>query len=134
MDWVVIDTGPSVSLLQDAALWAADLVVIPSAVDYLSSAGLAELVRELTAMQCRGWKGRLLGVVPTFYDEVTRESEWNLKSLRYTFGDLALDPIHRSTLLRECAAEGRTVWEVEPEGRAAQEYGALVWRVQDAAA
>jgi chromosome partitioning protein len=134
VDWVVIDTGPSISSIQESALWAADLVLVPSAVDYLSSAGLADLVNGLTEMQEKGWTGRLLGVLPTFYEEVTRESQANLKGLQYTFGALSLEPIHRATYLRECTAEGRTVWETEPESRAAQEYGALVWRVQDAAA
>jgi chromosome partitioning protein len=132
VDYVVVDTGPSVSLLQEAALWAADLVVIPSAVDYLSSAGIADLANALARMQTDGWSGCLLGVLPTFFDEVTRESRHNLEELQDTFGALVLMPIHRATVLRECAAEGRTIWEVDPGGRVAEEYAALVWRVMDA--
>ena len=56
----------------------ADLVVIPSAVDFLSSAGVADLVSELAKMKDDGWRGRLLGILPTFYDEVTNESKANL--------------------------------------------------------
>ena len=87
----------------------ADLVVIPSAVDFLSSSGIADLVEELSNLRDDGWKGTLLGVLPTFHDQVTRESKVNLDELRGTFGDLVLPPIHRATALRECAAEGRTI-------------------------
>jgi chromosome partitioning protein len=132
IDFVVVDTGPSVSTLQDAALWAADLVVIPSAVDYLSGTGIADLFDSLATMQTGGWNGRLLGVLPTFYDEVTRESRLNLEELRDTFRGLVLPHVHRATVLRECAAEGRTIWEVDPRSRVADEYAALVWRVLDA--
>jgi cellulose biosynthesis protein BcsQ len=40
-----------------------------------------------------------------------------------------LAPIHRATRLREAAAEAKTIFEFEPEGRSAAEYAALVWRV-----
>lgn len=135
IDVVVVDTGPSVSRLQEEALLAADLVVIPSAVDYLSNAGVADLVHGLTRMQQQeGWRGRLLGVLPTFYDDLTRESRVNLDELAATFGDLVLRAVHRATVLRTCAAEGKTIWEIDPKGRAATEYAELVWRVNDAAA
>lgn len=132
VDWVILDTGPSVSLLQDAALWAADLVVIPSAVDYLSSAGIADLVGGLGDMRGELWDGHLLGVLPTFYDAVTIESRTNLRQLWEIFQDQVLQPIHRATVLRTCAAEGKTIWEVGPDTRSAVEYADLVWRVMDA--
>jgi chromosome partitioning protein len=134
LDYIVLDTAPSVGRLQEMALWAADLVVIPSAVDFLSSAGIADLVGGLHDLKGNGWKGRILGVLPTFFDEVTRESKTNLDELQAAFGDLVLPPIHRATILRECAAEGKTLWELAPKSRAADEYAALVWRVLDAKA
>ena len=80
----------------------------------------------------RGWKGRILGILPTFHDEVTKESAATLDDLRSTFGaKLVLDPIHRATVLRECASEGVTIWEKAPKSRSAQEYGRLVWRVEN---
>jgi chromosome partitioning protein len=131
-DYIILDTAPSVGRLQEMALWMADLVVIPSAVDFLSSYGIADLVQELSNLREEGWKGTLLGVLPTFHDQVTRESKANLAELRGTFGDMVLPPIHRATALRECAAEGRTIFEFAPKSRAAEEYAALVWSVLDA--
>jgi len=134
LDYIILDTAPSVGRLQELALWMSDLVLIPSATDYLSSAGIADLVGSLKDMQGKGWRGRLLGVLPTFFDQVTRESAANLDELNSAFGDLVLPVIHRATVLRECAAEGKTVFELAPTSRAADEYGALVWRVLDAKA
>jgi chromosome partitioning protein len=129
----IIDTAPSVGGLQEAALFAADLVVIPTAADYLASEGVLKALETLKALaQGHGWRGSVLGVLPTFYDEVTRESAATLADLKATLGDgLILSPVHRATILRECASEGRTIWEKAPKHRAAREYAKLVWRVHD---
>lgn len=132
-DYILVDTAPSgVGFLQEAALWLAGLVLIPSAVDYLSGAGIVDLVARLGELNAEGWAGEILGVLPTFHDEQTNESRDNLAGLREAFGALVLDPIHRATVLRECAAVGQTIFELAPRSRAAEEYGALVRRVLDA--
>ncbi len=134
-DYVVIDTAPSVGGregMQEQALWAADLVVVPCAVDFLSADGAVKVLETMAALQRHGWEGKLLGILPTFHDDVTRESAATLADLRRTFGEQVLEPIHRATVLRECAASGKTIWEVDPKGRVAEEYGRLVWRVLDA--
>jgi chromosome partitioning protein len=133
LDRVVIDTAPSVGGLQEAALFAADLVIIPTATDYLASEGVVQVMETIQKLARQGWQGLVLGILPTFYDEVTRESQATLDDLREAFGaDLMLPPIHRATILRECASEGKTVWEIAPGSRAAEEYAQLVWRVMDA--
>ena len=129
-EYIIFDTAPSVGRLQEFALWISDMVLIPSAVDFLSSAGIADLVTELFGFKKeKGWRGELLGVLPTFYDEVTRHSKTNLAELQDAFGDLVLPPLHRATVLRECTAEGKTIFELDPTSRAADEYAALVWSV-----
>ena len=134
LDLVVIDTAPSVGGLQEAALFAADLVVIPTAADYLATEGVVRVLETIAALAKRGWSGVVLGVLPTFYDDVTRESQATLADLNEMVGqDLVLPPVHRATLLRECASEGKTIWEVDPKSRPAQEYAELVWRIKDAA-
>jgi len=130
-DYIILDTAPSVGGLQDMALWMADAVIIPTAVDFLASTGVAALVGSLKILKDKGWQGAILGILPTFHDDITNESKANLDELKGAFGDLILDPIHRATILRECAAEGKTVWEMAPKSRAADEYAALVWRVAD---
>ena len=77
----------------------------------------------------RNWAGALLGILPTLFDEKTRESRAAISDLKKGFGDRVLEPIHRATILRECAAEGQTIFEKDLEARAAIEYQAIVNQV-----
>jgi len=64
LDYVIFDTAPSVGGIQERAIWASDLVIIPSATDYLSTDG----VRKINE---RYWGVALLGFLPTLFDEKT---------------------------------------------------------------
>ena len=128
-DYAIIDTSPSVGSLQEAAIYAADWLICPCAVDYAATEGLTGIVATLRAVKQRGGRCQLLGVLPTFYDQVTNESAATLAQLVEHFVEAAWPPIHRATVLRECAAEGLTIFEKAPTSRAAQEYGELVGRV-----
>lgn len=129
LHFVVVDTAPSVGGLQENALYAADLLIIPSAVDHLALEGIAAIVQTLRAVRRNLPPIRVL---PTFFDETTRESKTNLEQLRERFGDLVLAPIHRATVLRECPALGQTIFEYQPDSRPAKEYANLVWEVINA--
>jgi len=133
IDMVIMDTAPSVGGLQEAALLASDWVIIPTATDYLASEGVIRTSQTLKILRDNErWRGSVLGILPTFFDEVTKESAATLEDLRSSFGEkMVLDPIHRATVLRECAAEGVTIWEKDTKSRAAKEYARLVWRIHD---
>lgn len=127
IDYIIIDTSPSIGELQEQALWAADGVLIPCAVDYLASDGVFNIASTLKRIHDQfNWQGAILGVLPTFYDDVTRESKATLQDLKERFTHLLLEPIHRATILRECAVEGKTIFELSPHSRAAQQYHDLV--------
>jgi len=128
-DYVVIDTSPSVGALQEAAIHAADWLIIPTAVDYPSAEGMGGILATMKAVNQRGAACKLFGVLPTMFDDVTRESRATMDQLRRRFGDAVLQPIHRATVLRECAAYGVTIWEHDPKSRAAAEYASLVGEV-----
>jgi len=130
LDYIIFDTAPSVGGIQERAIWASDLVIIPSATDYLSTDGVRKIAETVLVLKNeRNWSGALLGILPTLFDEKTRESKAAISDLKKGFGDRVLEPIHRATILRECAAEGQTIFEKEPEARAAVEYQALVDQV-----
>jgi cellulose biosynthesis protein BcsQ len=52
-----------------------------------------------------------------------------MENLKERFDASVLPPIHRSTLLRECAAEGKTILEFDPVCRAAKESQTLTQHV-----
>jgi chromosome partitioning protein len=126
LQYILFDTAPSVGGIQERAVWAADLVIVPTATEFLSADGLAKALHMLSHLQeKKHWRGNLLGILPTFYDETTRESQATLEDLHTRFAASLLPPIHRSTLLRECASQGQTIFEFDPLCRAAKEYQAL---------
>jgi chromosome partitioning protein len=132
IDYVVLDTSPSVGELQEQALWAADGVLVPCAVDYLASDGVFNIAVTLKRLHDEfNWKGRILGILPTFYDSITRESKATLEDLQKRFGNLMLPAIYRATVLRECAVDGKTIFELAPESRAAAQYSKLVQYVME---
>lgn len=130
LHYLVLDTAPSAGGLQENALYAADVLIVPSAVDHLSLEGVAEVLKTLKAL--RRPSPAVVRILPTFFDEVTRESRANLDRLEAAFGEAVLAPVHRAAVLRECPAMGLTVFEHAPESRAAEEYGAVTWGVLDA--
>lgn len=127
LHYLIFDTAPSAGGLQENALFACDVLLIPAAVDYLSLEGVAEVIKTLKAL------GRpaspVTRILPTFHDEVTKESRINLVRLQDTFGAMVFEPIHRAAALRECPAMGKTIFEHQPDSRAAREYATVVWEV-----
>ena len=127
LHYIIFDTAPSVGGIQERAVWASDLVIVPTATEFLSAEGVGKVMRMMSILQQKKrWGGALLGILPTFYDEQTRESKITMESLQERFGESLLTPIHRATILRECAASGQTIFETDPDSRAAAEYQALV--------
>lgn len=126
LDYILMDTSPSVGGMQERALFAANLVIVPTAVDYLSADAVASTMNTMQRNVEHGWNGKAL-VLPTFYDAVTTESQQTLADLRETYGEIVLQPIHRATLLRECAAEGVTIWERDGDSRAGKEYARVLY-------
>jgi chromosome partitioning protein len=105
-------------------------VIVPTATEFLSADGTSKVLHMMSILQeKKNWRGNLLGILPTFYDEQTRESKATMEQLQEKFGTSLLPPIHRSTLLRECAAQGQTIFEMDPLCRAAKEYLALTRQV-----
>ena len=127
--YIFIDTAPSVGGIQERAIFAADYVLIPTATEFFSTNGLGQVLATLEQLSKKGWEGKLLGILPTFYDEVSTESKETMQELKRNFGEAVLDPIHRTTLLREAPAEGKVAHELDPQHRATYEYHALCQHV-----
>jgi chromosome partitioning protein len=124
-DYIIFDTSSSEDGLQMRAIWAADLVIIPTATEFASLDSIAKMVIPLQILRDeKNWHGGVLGILPTFYDS-TRESRHALIDLQNAFKDKVLSPIHRATVLRECWSEGKTIFEYAPESRSAREYQLL---------
>jgi chromosome partitioning protein len=78
LHYVVLDTAPSAGGMQENALYMTDLLIIPAAVDFLALEGVAEVLKTLRSLGRRS--PPMTWILPTFYDEVTRESETSNRS------------------------------------------------------
>jgi chromosome partitioning protein len=129
-DYLLLDTPPSTGGLQEMAVWAADLAVIVSSMDYLSADGVSGLMEMLKILHAeKRWSGKLAGVLPTFYDEQTKTTREQMNNLQSAFPNQVFTPIHRATVLREASAEGLTIFEKDPKSRSAIEYEDLARRL-----
>jgi chromosome partitioning protein len=131
-DYVVLDTAPTIGGIQYRAVIAADGLLVPIQCNFGGIEGFLKLYRDLKTFKEKGWEGSLFGVLPTMYDERADESERAIISMRDIFKNApqaVFDPVHRAVVLERCAAEGKTVFELDPSSRAAREYARLVDRI-----
>jgi chromosome partitioning protein len=124
-DFLVIDTHPG-GYFQELGLYVADLLIIPSALDYLALDGVnavLELSEQLIQRyNCRPEREIIL---PMFADH-TKETTVNLASLQEAYPELVAEPIPRRTKAREAVSYGQTIWEYAPKDDTALAYLALL--------
>jgi chromosome partitioning protein len=129
-DFVIIDCSPSLSLLNQNALVAADAVLCPVGCDYLSIVGMRQVLRTLKQVQrLLSHPVRLWGVLPTMMDSRARICHEALSTLREHFGEICLDPVRLATRVKEAPSQGQTLYEYAPSSGAAQDYLAVVERL-----
>lgn len=116
-DEIILDCAPSVDLLHFAALVAADYLLIPTRLDKLAINGVRDAIQSLAILR-RISHCQLGGILPTFYERVTSESQEQLVHLANTFGRLVLPPIPQDTQCRVASRVGRSLWDYDPRMRA----------------
>jgi chromosome partitioning protein len=128
--FVVLDCGPSLSLLNQNALTYADEVVIPVSCDYLALVGVKQVLKTLKDIERHlGHSVRIAGVLPTFYDARIKLAKEALDTLRGHFKERLLDPIRRSTRLAEAPSHRQTIFEYDSESSGAEDYRKVVERI-----
>ncbi len=122
-DLIILDCAPSVDLLHTGALIASDMLLVPVTLHQLALAGLAEIIKTIGSLnRVTRSNCRLGGIVPTFYDRSTKESQTQLAHLANSFGDLVYPPVPVDTRVREANRAGKSLWEYSPTSRAIVGY------------
>lgn len=122
---VLLDCPPSATLLLENAWLAADEIVLPAKLDYLSLPALEKtrkLAKELDAHREKALK--IDGILPTFYDLRTHVSTDVLEALREKFTKI-LSPIRINAALAEAPSEGKTIFDFDGSARGAVDYALL---------
>jgi len=133
---VVMDCPPSMSMVTRAAIYAADYVLCPTLCEYLSVAGVRQLVVLMARMREQlGRSVRLMGIVPNRYDRRTNEHRTNLRHLVRAYGAYGSrgagrtwPPLGQAIAVARASAEGVPIWGTL-KGRNLDEWTALAERV-----
>jgi chromosome partitioning protein len=122
-DYVIIDCGPSLNLLNQNALSYADEVIIPVTCDYLALVGVKQVLRTIKDVERHlGHAVRVSAVLPTFYDGRTRLAREVLETLQGHFKTKCLEPIRLNTRLAEAPSHKKTIFEYAPTSYGAADY------------
>jgi chromosome partitioning protein len=126
-DVVILDCSPSLSLMNQNALVAADGIIVPVACDFLSLVGVRQVIKTVKNVNSLlHHPVQIHGVLPTFYDARARICRDALDALKEHFGDRVLPPIRSAIRIKEAPAQGKTIFEFAPESNAAEDYQRIV--------
>jgi chromosome partitioning protein len=126
-DYVVLDCGPSLNLLNQNALSYADEVIIPVTCDYLALVGVKQVLRTIKDVERHlGHAVRVSAVLPTFYDGRTKLAREVLETLQGHFKHKCLEPIRANTKLAEAPSHRKSIFEYAPQSHGALDYGRVV--------
>ncbi len=114
-DFVLVDAPPSVSLVTENVLRAAEELVVPVALTYLALDGCAEIVDSLERLRAeRGEAPRIALVVPALYRK-TQLADEILEKLRERFPrELSRAVLGWSVKVDEAQSHGMTIFEYAP--------------------
>ena len=93
VDYLIIDLPPSLGLASQAALLAADEVIIPIRLDVFSTAGMAELTRQVESMRSVNPRLRVAGILGTQYQRTEEE-----KAIHKLLTEESGLPVYKTTI------------------------------------
>lgn len=128
-DFVMLDCGGSLTVLNANALVCASDVIVPTAVEHFSLRGI-ELLFD-TVRKLKGSHSSIRMIVPTMYDPRRKQSIELLAELQRCYGALVGQPIRVNVRLSEAPACQQTIYEYDPRSRGALDYALLVERVSE---
>ena len=132
-DYVIIDCMPSLGMLTINALACSDSVLIPVQAAYLPVKGLEQLIKTIGRVQRRlNKKLTIEGILLTMVDSRTNFAKDISKLVVYTYSDQikvfeTLIPL--SVRAAEISAEGSSIYQYDPKGKAALAYKNLTEEV-----
>lgn len=118
-DVAILDCAPSVDLLHTAALVAADWLLIPTRLDQMAVKGVRDVLESLGELHRLDRSHcKFGGVIPTFYDRQTNETQLQLENLVRQFTKFVLPPVPGDAVCRAASRVGKTLYEHAPACRA----------------
>jgi chromosome partitioning protein len=131
LDFILIDTPPSLGLITTNALVAADELLIPVQCHYLAMRGVRALLETVWLVHDRLHPNlKLLGLLPTLHQPDSKHSQEVVRELRSVFSKRVFETvIEEDEALAMAPAARKSVLDFDPESRAAQGYRKLAEEV-----
>ncbi|MCM8760672.1 MAG: ParA family protein [Candidatus Omnitrophica bacterium] len=126
-DFIIIDAAPNIGLLSLNAILASDEILIPLLADFLSFHGLKILMETLTSIQKDfGFYLRKIAIFLNRYNPdyvICRECH---EAIHKHYPDYSLKTvIHESHDIMDATSAGKSVFELNPDSRAARDIKEL---------
>lgn len=138
-DYIIIDTPPSLGVLVQNALVAAQQVIIPLEAEYLATPSIPLILKKIQVTRRTGLNPDLAiaGILLTMVDPRTVMSRETVDHIRKTYGPLV--PIFKTTIRRlvqfpNSQAARQSIVQYDPQGEGSRAYRALVKEVVNAEA
>lgn len=128
LDYVIMDSPPSLGVLMTSALAAADDLLVPVQCEFFGIQALAGIYQEVLASmrEAELSHARLEGIVLTMYDGRTRLARSVIEEVRQHFPKETYKTIiPRTVRLGEAPSHQKTIIEYDPSGVGAFAYRAL---------
>lgn len=129
-DYVFIDCGPSLSIMNINSLTYADSIIIPISMEYLSLVGVKLILESISMVQnVLEHAVEIAFVVPTFFDARTNKSREVLQTLEKHFPGKVSNTVRTNVRLSECPSFHKTIYEYSPKSTGAEDYMKLVKKI-----
>jgi len=139
VNFIVVDTSPTPSLLNEAVVLASDFIIIPTDCEAFSAMeGLPDsLAHAYDAERATAELGikaaNVVGIVPNKYRQRTVGHNILLKQMRETYGDLVWEPINQSIAFSDVQLMQQFLFGGAPDSKAAGQIWKIVSRVEELA-
>ena len=124
-DLILIDCPPALGLITYNALIAADHLVMVTTADSLSYSGMvmvANLFSDVKSSERLNKNLKLTGVIVTRYER-NRISDLYVTKIQNELGTAFIEPpIRKATKIQQAAATRKSIYDVDPTGKATQDY------------
>ncbi|MCC6904230.1 MAG: ParA family protein [Anaerolineae bacterium] len=129
-DFILLDTPPSLGLLTLNGLVGVTEVLVPVQCHYLAMRGVRALMETIWRVKRRLNPAlRLLGLLPTMYDEDSIHSREVVTELRAVFGPKLFDvPVPAAMQFAEVAVAQQSLIEYDPDYEGVAPY----WKLAEA--
>ena len=128
-DYTFLDMGPSLSLVNENALYFADEILIPASQGFFDLTGITQILKiakEISDEERPGNPIRTTGILINMYDSRTKIAETIEENLRSTYKDLVFQTkIRKNVAIAEAPAFHQSVQEYSPSSAGAQDFNQL---------